>query len=226
VVRDWFAGRAPKHVYAICYVNAFQTQPDESGVARPDEQSAWPDQLVLESLEDPGWQGELLIDISAAAKRSAAVSHVTPMIRACARKGFEAIEFDNLDSWTRFRGTPDDALVPFDRTDAIAYAKALTRVAHRDGLAVGRKNTPQLGRETSRRVIGFDFGIAEECARYRECGRHRQVFGKRVLMIEYRRADFKRACRWHGGKASVVRRDRDLRTPGSPGYRYASCRSH
>jgi hypothetical protein len=111
------------------------------------------------------------------------------------------------------------------RHDAIAYAKALTRVAHRNGLAVGRKNTPQFGRHVSRNVIGFDFAIAEECARYHECGRYRQVFGNRVLMVEYRRADFKRACRWHGSDVSVVRRDRDLRTAGSPGYRYANCRS-
>jgi hypothetical protein len=105
VVRDWFAGRAPKHVYAICYVNAFQTQPDEPDTERPDEQSSWPEQLVLNGLEDPGWPGELLIDISTSAKRTVAVSHVTSMIEACAQKGFEAVEFDNLDSWTRFRGT-------------------------------------------------------------------------------------------------------------------------
>ncbi len=28
------------------------------------------------------------------------------MIDGCARKGFDAVEFDNLDSWTRFDGTP------------------------------------------------------------------------------------------------------------------------
>jgi hypothetical protein len=225
VVRDWFAGRAPKHVYAICYVNAFQTQPDEPGVERPDERSAWPQQLVLGELEDPGWPGELLIDISGAAARTAALNHVAPMIRACARKGFEAVEFDNLDSWTRFRGTPKHTLVPFGRTDAVAYAEALTKVAHDNGLAVGRKNTPQLGRKASRDVIGFDFAIAEECARYQECGRYRRVFGKRVLMIEYRSSDLRQACRWHGSAVSIVRRDRALRTPDRSGYRFARCPS-
>ncbi|MCL4288166.1 MAG: hypothetical protein KJ006_11045, partial [Thermoleophilia bacterium] len=35
VSRDWFSGSpAPDPAYSICYVNAFQTQPDERGVDR------------------------------------------------------------------------------------------------------------------------------------------------------------------------------------------------
>ncbi len=225
VARDWFAGRVPTREgsYAICYVNAFQTQADEPGTERPDERSAWPPDLVLEELEDPGWPGELLVDLSTPASREAAVAHVAPMLQTCADKGFDAVELDNLDSWTRFRGTPLDALVPFGRADAVDYARRLAAVAHELGLAVAQKNTAQLSRHEVHQVVGFDFAVAEECARYHECGRYRALHGRRVILIEYRRDDFRRACRWHGD-VSVVRRDRDLSTPSSPAYRYARCR--
>lgn len=65
VSRDWFEGSAAATTYTICYVNAFQTQPDEPDVSRPDETSAWPADLVLSELaQDPSWTGEYLIDLS------------------------------------------------------------------------------------------------------------------------------------------------------------------
>ena len=65
--RDWFAGEPldAADTYSICYVNAFQTQPDEDGVDRPDERSNWPAELVLVELgDDPNWEGEYLVDLS------------------------------------------------------------------------------------------------------------------------------------------------------------------
>jgi hypothetical protein len=44
------------------------------------------------------------------------------MVDACAAKGFQAVEFDNLDSWTRFDGTDLEGQVPFGRDEAVAYA--------------------------------------------------------------------------------------------------------
>jgi len=149
VARD-ASGRAPAGVYAICYVNAFQTQPG----------ARWPRELVLG--EDPAWPGERALDISTARKRDRIFRRIARIVARCAAKGFEAVELDNLDSWTRFTDAP------FDRRDAVAHARRLIRRAHRLGLAVGQKNAPQL----AGRRIGFDFAIAEECARYRECGRY------------------------------------------------------
>ncbi len=101
VSRDWFDAKPPKRGYAICYVNAFQTQDDSPDVVRPDERSAWPADLVLSSLgDDPNWGGEFLVDISTAAKRRRAAEWLQPMIETCKRKGFDAVEYDNLDSWT------------------------------------------------------------------------------------------------------------------------------
>jgi hypothetical protein len=224
ISRDWFLGTAPERTYSICYVNAFQTQDDETGVERPDERSNWPRDLVLRDLgDDPNWGGEYLVDISIPARRRRAARHVQPMIETCARMGFEAVEYDNLDSWTRFDGTPRAGDVPFGKRQAIAYASLLAGRAHALGLAVGQKNTPQLTRRQSRRRIGFDFAIAEECGRFAECRRYQALFGSRVLAIEYRRRDFRRACRSVGASVPVVLRDRAVSRPGSAGYVYAAC---
>ena len=224
VSRDWFAGAADAAAYSICYVNAFQTQDGEAGVARPDERLAWPPHLVLTGLgDDPEWDGEYLIDIRSAAQRRRAADWVQPMIETCARKGYDAVEYDNLDSWTRFDGTPRAGDVPFGKRAAIAYAALLADRAHALGLAAGQKNTVELTRAQARRRIGFDFAIAEECGRYRECRAYRRVHGNRVLAIEYRRRDFRRACRAAGDKIAVVLRDRGVTAPGSRGYRYRAC---
>jgi hypothetical protein len=225
VSRDWFSGRAADPpAYSICYVNAFQTQDDEPGVRRRDERSSWPRRLVLRELgDDPEWGGEYLVDISTRAKRRRATAWVRPMVRACAVKGFHAVEYDNLDSWTRFDGTPREGDVPFGKAQAVAYAKLLAARAHALGLAVGQKNTPQLTRRQARARIGFDFAIAEECARYSECYRYRALHGNRVIVIEYRRRDFRRACRRVGSRMSVVLRDRDVTRPRSGTYRYDAC---
>jgi glycosyl hydrolase family 114 len=224
VARDWRAGKAPRGTYAICYVNAFQTQDDESGIKRPDERSAWPDDLVLTALgDDPNWGGEYLVDISTADKRERAADWLQPMIRTCKRKGFDAVEYDNLDSWTRFDDTPREGDVPFGKAEAIAFAALITKRAHKLGLAVGQKNTVELTRRQARRQIGFDFAIAEECGRWDECQGYRDVYGNRVIAIEYRRQDFEKACAEVGSRISVVLRDIDVTRPGSSAYVYDSC---
>jgi hypothetical protein len=224
VSRDWFSGTAPKGVYAICYVNAYQTQDNEPGVDRPDERSNWPADLVLTRLgDDPNWGGEFLIDISTKDKRARAAHWVEQMVKRCAAKGFDAVEFDNLDSWTRFDGTPLAKRVPFGRADAIAYAELLVELAHRYGLAAAQKNTVQLPRRVSRQLIGFDFAIAEECGRWNECQGYRNVYGDHVIAIEYRVKDFLKTCRQFGSRLSVVLRDVNVTTPGSKTYRYRAC---
>ena len=172
--------------------------------------------------DDPHWGGEYLVDIRSRGKRRRAATWVGQMIRGCAEKGYEAVEYDNLDSWTRFDGTPLAGDVPFGKPDALAYAKLLAKRAHVLGMAVGQKNTADINRKQSRRV-GFDFAIAEECSRYDECGRYQRVYGDRVIEIEYRRADFRKACRTVGPQISVVLRDRQVSPPSSRRYVYDAC---
>ncbi|MCW2814226.1 MAG: hypothetical protein JWN84_1681 [Nocardioides sp.] len=199
VVRDRTARVAPGR-YNVCYVNGFQTQPD----ARRFWRGHW--QLVLKRdgrpVVDEAW-GEWLLDLRTPAQRRALARIVGGWVAGCVRDGFQAVELDNLDSFTRSGGL-------LDRGDAIAYARLLVRRAHAAGLAVGQKNLA--GYDGTR--IGFDFAVSESCAQYAECGRYVRHYGSRVLMVEYRRPDFDRACRTHGQTHAVVLRDLDL----SPSY--------
>ncbi|MCA1981391.1 endo alpha-1,4 polygalactosaminidase [Nocardioides nematodiphilus] len=195
VVRDRTAPPLPGH-YNICYVNGFQTQASQLRFWRRH------DDLVLHRggrpVVDSAWE-EWLLDIGTAGKRHRLAAIVDRWTAGCARHGFEAVEFDNLDSFTRSHGL-------LRRADAVRYARALVRGAHRVGLAAGQKN---LAGFDGRRV-GYDFAIAEECGRYDECDAYRRHYGRAVLAVEYRRRDLAADCRRYGDQLNVVLRDRDL----------------
>src|SRR4051794_24501187 len=129
VVRDRQARPAPGR-YNVCYVNGFQTQPGERAVWRRHPG------LVLRDhgrpIVDEAW-GERLLDVRTAANRKRLAAIVGRWTRGCARAGYDAVEYDNLDSFTRSHGL-------IKRREAIAYARALVRAAHRSGLAAGQKN--------------------------------------------------------------------------------------
>jgi hypothetical protein len=198
VVRDRHARPAPGR-YNICYVNAFQTQPEEAGFWR----NHW--RLVLKRdglpVLDEAW-GEWLLDLRTAAKRTDLARIVGRWIASCAADGFDAVELDNLDSWSRSHGL-------LSRAQNKAYARLLVARAHRAGLAVAQKNWA----EWDGRTAGFDFAIAEECGRWRECRRYVANYGRRVLVVEYRLVDFRFTCTHWGSRLPVVLRDRAL-TPG------------
>lgn len=213
VVRD---RKAPPDAsrYSICYVNAFQTQPGEQG--------SWPESALLKiegsPLADPDWPDEVLLDTSTEESRAAILEVVLPWVQQCAIDGFDAVEFDNLDSFTRSSGA-------LDLEDNLAIAGALVVAAHEAGLAAGQKNAAEYARQLRTRV-GFDFAVAEECAAFLECGAYREAYGDRVLDIEYDDAlprGFAEMCADPDAPESMILRDRDLRTPSDPGYLYESC---
>jgi len=214
VVRDWFAGSAVPGVYSICYVNAFQTQPPDDA-DRPDEREGWPAEVVSDA-EDAAWPGEFAIDLSSAERRAAAAAHVVTMIDECAAKGFQAVEFDNLDSYTRF---PE---LGFDVPEAIEYAAALVAHAHSRGLAAGQKNAVEIAAQ-ARSSAGFDFVVAEECGAYDECDGYVAVYGDAVLAIEYTEEGFAAACATLHPRSSVIFRDVNLVLPDDPAYRRRVC---
>lgn len=199
VVRDRTSRPAGR--YDVCYVNGFQTQPNEKSFWKKRKN------LLLQDargrlVEDEAW-GEWLFDIRSAGKREKLAKIVAGWTKGCARKGYEAVEYDNLDSFLRSDGL-------MKRRHAVAYARLLTKAAHRAGLAVGQKNLAGF-RGTK---VGFDFAVAEECGRYDECGRYAREYGRRVVVIEYRRQDFRATCREYGDRLSVVYRDLALRPDG------------
>ncbi|MFJ3581833.1 endo alpha-1,4 polygalactosaminidase [Streptomyces sp. NPDC090127] len=200
-------------LYNICYVNAFQAQPDAT---------AWweenhPDLLLRKAdgspVVDQDWD-EALFDISTPAKRERLAAIVGGWIDGCAASGYQAVEADNLDSYDRSEGllTPEHDL---------AFARLLVDRAHAAGLAIGQKNAVDLAPRG--RALGFDFAVAEECGQYDECGAYATAFDNRVLVIEYEQAGLARACERWGRTLSVVLRDTDVRPAGETGYVRATC---
>lgn len=210
VVRDHKAPPLPG-VYSICYVNGFQIQPDEASTWI----SRYPELILRDDagrpVIDATWN-EMLIDVRAA-RRGAVAAIVGAWISDCRRAGFDAVEIDNLDSYTRSGGRLVEA-------DAVAMMAAFSGAAHAAGLAIAHKNAVEL--IARRSALGTDFAITEECNRYSECDEFRAGYLDRVLMIEYRREDFTAGCAAHPG-ISIVLRDRQLVAPPDPAYVYDSC---
>ncbi|WP_194422485.1 endo alpha-1,4 polygalactosaminidase [Microbacterium abyssi] len=201
-------------VYSICYVNAFQTQPGELG--------SWPQDLLLHAggapVFDPDWPDEVLVDTSTDEKRERIAAMVTPWITGCAADGFDAVEFDNLDSYTRSGGA-------LELDDNLALAAELVDAAHAAGLAVGQKNAAEDAVALHERA-GFDFAVVEECAAYEECDAYADVYGAHVIDIEYTDQlprPFAEMCADPASPASMVLRDRDLLPAGADGHVFATC---
>ncbi len=217
VVRDAMEQPAPG-IPSICYVNGFQTQPGQL--------EAWlaeaPESVLRdaggEPLIDPNWPDEALLDPRTPEARAAIVERLGPLIDDCAERGFVAIEFDNLDSYTR---SNDELSVD----DALALATLLVDRAHDAGLAAGQKNALELGTRGPDDA-GFDFVVLEECDLWAECGLATEVYGDQVMNIEYTddlRGTWAEVCARGEIPALTVLRDRMLAPPSSPDHVLAHC---
>ncbi len=211
VVRDR-TDRPEPGTYSVCYVNAFQTQPGRLRWWR----AKHPELLLRDRrghlVRDADWPDEVLLDLRTKRKRVAVARVVNRWITSCDRRGFQAVEPDNLDAWTRSRGL-------LTERQTVGYAKRLVRHAHRRGLAIGQKNTAELlGRR-----LGFDFAVVEQCQQYRECDAFVKRYGARVLEVEYRRSAFRAACRARAGQHPIQLRDLDVVPRGSRGYVFEHC---
>lgn len=207
------SAKPAKGLYNICYVNAFQAQPDAL--------SWWQENhpgLILKdknnhTVMDENW-GEALLDTSTGAKRNELAAIVGRWIDGCAKSGFQAVEPDNLDSYERSKGL-------LTKTDNSAFAKLIVQKAHAKGLAIGQKNTAEMLSEHTK--TGFDFAVAEECAEYNECGSYAKAYDNRVYVIEYEDDGFHKACSSWGKSLSIVQRDRDVTARGSDDYTFRTC---
>lgn len=197
-------------LYNICYINAFQVQPGAEG--------EWASDLLLRKANgsvvyDEDW-GEALLDLRTADKRQRIANKVDTWINECASKGYQAIEPDNYDSYSRSGGL-------LTSSQAESYITLLSSYAHTKGLAAGQKNTSELAGDHQR--TGLDFGIAEECGAYNECGDYTAAFGNHVVVIEYTAKGLKKACSGWGSQLSIVRRDVDVTPKGESGYVRQTC---
>jgi hypothetical protein len=217
VARDSTAEPAPG-VWSICYVNGFQTQPGEL-----ERWTAANGDLLLKGMggrlvTDPGWPDEVLLDTSDASRVERISDILGVDIDRCAAHGFDAVEIDNLDSFTRSGGR-------LDLDGALALARAFADRVHARGMLIGQKNAAEQTR-TIRDSVGFDFAVAEECVAFAECDAYADVYGDRVIDIEYPESGGMSAaeiCSAQGRPLRLVIRDRDLVAAGSPGYRREVC---
>lgn len=213
VSRDHTASPATG-LYNICYVNAFQAQPDA--------ERDWDADLLLRDrsgkvVMDEDW-GEAMLDISTPGKRARIAEKVDDWIDSCADKGFDAVEPDNYDSYTR---APHGLLTA---ADAEAFQTLLARHAHARHLAIAQKNTLELAKDRKR--VGLDFAVVEECGQYGECGSYVDAFGDHVIVVEYTEKGMAKACAGWGDRISVVRRDLDVTPSGHDGYVRETCDHH
>ncbi|MGA5298745.1 endo alpha-1,4 polygalactosaminidase [Nucisporomicrobium flavum] len=244
-------------LYNVCYINGFQTQPDDGAGSEGTSQWFAADsarrKLLLPNptpsvptaddggkysrdfYVDPGWPDEIMFDVRTPANRDALAQIIGRQVTTCASKGFDAVEVDNLDTFTRAYANVEDRKKAkndpdFDGTDApklmtsgqaLAYAKLLIDRAHAAGLAIAQKNTAEL--EGDGKAAGFDFAVVEECGSTGECADYAGVYGGNWVDVEYSSSGFTKACRSVKSKISVARRDQLVTAPGSGTYVYSEC---
>ncbi|MEU6222851.1 endo alpha-1,4 polygalactosaminidase [Streptomyces sp. NPDC047042] len=196
--------------YNICNINAFQAQEDEKG--------DWDSDLLLSDASghivyDKDW-GEAVLDIRTDAKRQRIAAKVNAWIDECAAKGYEAVEPDNYDSFTRFPKylTGDEAK---------AFMKLLSVHAHEKGLAIAQKNTLEL--VADRASVGLDFAVVEECGEWNECGQFAEAFDNNVLVVENTAKGLSEVCSGWSSTLSIVRRDQSVVSKGTSGYIRETC---
>ena len=152
---------------AICYldIGAWESYRPDAG--------AYPRFVLGKTYE--GYPQERWLDI----RRVGALAPILRRrFRICARKGFDAVEPDNIAGWE------NDTGFPLTRADQLRFNRWVAREVHRRGMAVALKND---GRQAEQLVRTFDFAVVEECFAYDECGQY-SVFverGKAVFSAEY-----------------------------------------
>lgn len=138
-----------------------------------------------------GFENERWLDIRR-------ISALGPLLEArmdlCKQKGFDAIEFDNMDAWYEANNTG----LNLTKSDAIAFVHYLAREAHERGLSMALKSVVEIVPETRHHV---DFSVVEECFSNDECTRSSRntggnygydmmiELGKPVFVAEYRQYD-------------------------------------
>jgi len=151
---------------AICYIDAGTWEK-----WRPDADEFPSSVLGLPN----GWPGERWLDIRQ-------FSILTPIMQArinqCAGKGFDGVEFDNVDGYTNATG------FPLTYAEQITYNVWLANAAHAANLSVALKN--DLG-QISDLLPYFDWELDEQCFTFQECDLLLPFInaGKPVMEVEY-----------------------------------------
>jgi hypothetical protein len=158
-----------KRIKAVCYLSAGSWER-----WRPDA-GAFPKAVLGKS---NGWPGERWLDIR---KVKVLAPIMRARVRMCARKGFDAVEFDNVDGFQNATG------FPLSGADQLRYDVFLANAAHKRGMSALLKNDLD---QIPKLLPYFDAALNEQCFQYHECGALRRFVraGKPVFNVEYKLA--------------------------------------
>jgi hypothetical protein len=177
---------------AICYLDVGSWEN-----YRPDA-SRFPKTVLGRGYE--GYPDERWLDIRR-------IDLLAPILRRrfdlCRRKGFDAVEPDNVAGYENETG------FPLSGADQLRFNRWVAREVHRRGMAVALKNDPG---QVDQLLGSFDFAVVEECFAYDECGKFSPFVdaGKRVFVAEYEEP-LTAICEQAGRlRFSVIRKSYDL----------------
>ncbi len=124
-------------------------------------------------------------------------------IAMCGRKGFDAVEPDNL------AGFENDTGFDITAAEQLRFNRWIAAQVHRRGMAVALKNDPT---QVPELLDDFDFAIVEECFQYQECGRFEPFVkaGKAVFEAEYELPTSAFCARAEALGFSAIRKSYDL----------------
>ena len=158
-----------KGIKAVCYLSAGSWEN-----WRPDA-DAFPASVLGAS---NGWPGEKWLDVRK-------IKVLRPIMNArldrCRKKGFDAVEFDNVDGYQNHTG------FPLTGGDQLRYNVFLANAAHKNGLSAFLKNDID---QVTKLLPYFEAELNEQCFQYSECSKIRPFVkaGKPVFNVEYKLA--------------------------------------
>lgn len=161
-----------EHVKVICYIDVGSWES-----FRPDK-AEFPRSVI--GRRYAGFENERWLDVAHFHRFERPLKQRFDM---CARKGFDAVEPDNIAGWERENHTG----FKITRADQLRFNRWVARQVHARGMSVALKND---GRQAKELSPDFDFAIVEQCFQYHECGYYENTFvkeGKAVFEAEYER---------------------------------------
>jgi hypothetical protein len=192
------------NVKVVCYVDVGTWESERS------DETDFPASV----LGNPnGWPGEKWLDVRQQ-------SILLPLMKTrfenwCLKKGFDAVEPDNLDAWE------NDPGFPITEAENLSYDRAIAAMGHAMGLSVGLKNLPENAPSLE---PDFDWALDEQCYEYGECSYFETSFiakGKAVWDVEYNQAP--NCTKASAAHLNAQERDLNLVGPRAKGYLYTPC---
>ncbi len=158
-------------IKVVCYISVGTYENWRSDAA------AFPSSLLGSNVS--GWAGEKWLDVRDVQHAGSTLAKImNARLDMCRSKGFDAVEFDNVDGYTNSTGFPLTA------DDQLVYDEFLANAAHSRGMSAVLKNDVD---QAKKLLPYFDMALDEQCNQYSECDTLAPFVqaGKPVFNAEY-----------------------------------------